>query len=151
MATPIHQSQAAVLPGWRAQPIVAGALAGLLGGIAFGLMMQMMMPPMMGMIGSLFGVPSLGWGVHLVFSAIIGAIFGLAVGARAQTWATALAFGAGYGIVWWILGPLVVMPTWLGMGPQVAQALTGPNLMSLVGHLVFGLVTGLTYRALRGM
>jgi hypothetical protein len=151
MATPLRQSQAAALPGWLAQPIAAGALAGIAGGIVFGLMMQLMMPPMMGMIGSLFGVPGLGWGVHLVFSAVIGAIFGLIVGARVTTWGIALAFGAAYGLVWWILGPLLIMPTWMGMGPQLAQALTGPNLMSLVGHLVYGAVTGLAYRSIRVM
>ena len=151
MATPIQHSQPAVLPAWLARPIVAGAFAGLIGGVVFGLMMQMMMPPMMGMIGSLFGVPSLGWGVHLAFSAIIGAIFACAIRSRAATWGAALAFGAAYGLVWWILGPLLIMPTWLGMGPQLAQALSGPNVMSLVGHLVFGVVTGTAYRALRGI
>jgi hypothetical protein len=147
----LRQSQTAALPAWLAQPIAAGALAGIAGGVVFGLMMQFMMPPMMGMIGSLFGIPALGWGVHLVFSAIIGAIFGLAVGTRVTNWAAALGFGAAYGLVWWILGPLVVMPTWLGMGPQVTQALSMPNLMSLVGHVVYGVLTGVVYRSIRAM
>ena len=151
MARPLPQSHTAAQPAWRAEPIAAGALAGIAGGVVFGLMMQLMMPPMMGMIGSLLGVPSLGWGVHLVFSAIIGAIFGLAVGTRAVTWVAALAVGAAYGFVWWILGPLLIMPTWLGMGPQVAQAFAAANLMSLIGHIVFGVVTGLAYRAIRAM
>jgi hypothetical protein len=149
MATPVHQSQAAVLPIWRTQPVVAGALAGIAGGVVFGLMMQIVMPQMMGMIGSLLGVPSLGWGVHLVFSAIFGGIFGLLLANRPLTLATALVFGATYGFVWWILGPLLIMPTWMGMGPQIAQALAGPNLLSLVGHLVYGVVTGAAFHAIR--
>ncbi len=53
-----------------------------------------------------------------------------------------------YGVVWWILGPLLIMPTWLGMGPMLTKAFDGANLMSLMGHVVFGVVTGLVYRAL---
>jgi hypothetical protein len=40
------------------------------------------------------------------------------------------------------------MPTWMGMGPMLAQALDASNLMSLVGHLVYGVVLGAAYRAI---
>jgi len=136
-------------PLWRAQPTIAGALAGVVGGVVFGTLMAALMPPMMGMIGSLLGVPSLGWGVHLLFSAIIGAIFGALVGDRASSWGPAIGVGTAYGVVWWILGPLLVMPVWLGMGPMVGHAFDGPNLMSLMGHLIYGVVTGAVYRWLR--
>jgi len=136
-------------PMWRTQPVVAGALAGIAGGLVFGALMVAMMPPMMGMIGSLLGVPSLGWGVHLLFSAIIGAILGAVVGHRAASWAPAIALGAAYGVVWWILGPLLIMPTWLGMGPMVGHGLDASNMLSLMGHLVYGVVTGAAYRWLR--
>jgi uncharacterized membrane protein YagU involved in acid resistance len=98
------------------------------------------MPPMMGMIGSLVGAAGVGWGVHLVFSAIIGAIFGFALGSRVTSWATGAGLGAAYGFLWWILGPLLIMPTWMGMRPMLAQAFDASNLMSLVGHLVYGMV-----------
>jgi hypothetical protein len=136
-------------PMWRTQPVVAGALAGIAGGLVFGALMVAMMPPMMGMIGSLLGVPSLGWGVHLLFSAIIGAVFGAVVGDRAAGWAPAIALGAAYGVVWWILGPLLIMPIWLGMGPMVSHAFDGSNIVSLMGHLVYGVATGAAYRWLR--
>jgi hypothetical protein len=100
----------------------------------------------MGMIGTLLGVPSLGWGVHLLFSAIIGAIFGAVVGDRPAGWAPASGLGAAYGVDWWILGPLLIMPTWLGMGPMVGHAFDGSNIMSLMGHLMYGVVTGAAYR-----
>ena len=72
--------------------MVAGALASIAGGLVFRALIAAMMPPMMGMIGSLLGVPSLGWGVHLLFSAIIGAVFGAVVGDRAAScsWAPAI-------------------------------------------------------------
>ena len=148
MATRAPVAPSSDLPAWRTQPVIAGALAGIVGGVVFGLMMTMMMPPMMGMIGSLIGAPQLGWPVHLVFSPIIGAGFGLLLGRRATDWGPAAALGLGYGFVWWILGPLLIMPIWLGMGPMLAKAFDMPNLMSLGGHLAYGLVTGLAYRAI---
>ncbi len=138
----------APLPHWRARPIVAGALAGVVGGVVFGMMMSMAMPATLGMIGSLLGAPSLGWGVHLLFSAIIGAGFGVVAGERAHRPSPAAAWGLAYGVVWWVLGPLLIMPIWLGMGPMLAAAFDASNLMSLMGHMVFGVVTGLAYWAL---
>lgn len=150
MAT--HVNSAAVTsaaPIWRTQPILVGALAGIVGGLVMGMIMALMMPEMLGMIGSLIGAPALGWPVHLLFSAIIGAGFGLVAGARVTSWGVAIGLGLGYGFVWWILGPLLIMPIWMGMGPMIGQAFSMPNLMSLMGHLVFGLVTGATYKAIR--
>lgn len=43
------------------------------------------------------------------------------------------------------LRPLVLMPLMLGMGLQFGMALAPPMLMSLVGHLIYGLLTGLVY------
>lgn len=147
MAPGVPAARSSNLPAWRTQPLIAGALAGIVGGVIFGLMMTMTMPPMMGMIGSLVGAPQLGWPAHLVFSAIIGAGFGLLLGQRATGWGPAAGFGLAYGTLWWVLGPLLIMPVWLGMGPMLAAALDTPNLMSLAGHLFYGLATGLAYRA----
>ena len=148
MATRAPVAPSSDLPAWRTQPVIAGALAGIVGGIVFGLMMTMMMPPMIGMIGSLIGAPALGWPVHLVLSALIGAGFGLLLGRRATDWVPAAGLGLGYGFVWWILGPLLIMPILMGMGPMLAKAFDTPNLMSLAGHLAYGLVIGLAYRAI---
>ncbi|MDA2813188.1 hypothetical protein O4J56_21260 [Nocardiopsis sp. RSe5-2] len=46
--------------------------------------------------------------------------------------------GAGYGVVWWVIGPLAAMPMMMGM-PMFSIDRTA--MMSLVGHLVYGLVT----------
>lgn len=61
-----------------------------------------------------------------------------------------LGAGLGYGLAWWLLGPLTLMPLFLGMGFGVnwnaeAVAQTMPSLM---GHLIFGAVLGLTYNRL---
>jgi hypothetical protein len=38
-----------------------------------------------------------------------------------------------------------MMPWMMGMGLQFGAALTGPMLMSLMGHLVYGALTGLGF------
>lgn len=58
-----------------------------------------------------------------------------------------IASGAAYGILWWLLGPLTVMPLAMGMGMGVnwnVAAMT-EALPSLLGHVVFGVVLGMTY------
>lgn len=149
MATPVSVTTSPALPNWRTQPLLVSALAGVVGGVVFGLIMSVAMPPMMGVIGALVGAPSLGWIVHLAFSAIIGAGFGLVFGRWAKAgWGQAAGLGLGYGFIWWILGPLLIMPIWMGMGPMLGAAFETPNLLSLMGHLVFGVVTGLVFRAI---
>ncbi len=50
-----------------------------------------------------------------------------------------------YGLVWWVLGALITMPAALGMPVfQINQT----SLMSLIGHLIFGALLGLTFVAL---
>jgi hypothetical protein len=131
--------------GSTLQRVGAGALAGLVGGALFGAMMAMMgmLPMIAGLVGSNNG--GVGFGVHLVISAIIGAGFGLLFGTRATTLSNGAGWGAAYGFVWWILGPLLIMPSMMGMGAQLGMALTPPMLLSLMGHLIYGVVAGIAY------
>lgn len=126
-----------------------GALAGLVGGLAFGALMAMMnMLPMVGMLAGSES-PLVGFGIHMLISAAIGASYGGLVSLIGLTPAYALApgvgIGLGYGFVWWILGPLLIMPMMMGMGPQFESALDQMNLMSLIGHLIYGALLGGTF------
>ncbi|MBI3964208.1 MAG: hypothetical protein HY329_01125 [Chloroflexi bacterium] len=132
------------------QLVGRGALAGIAGGLVFGAMMALMgmMPMIAGLVGS--QNPAVGFVVHLVISAIIGAIYGATVGIQsgAQSYRTGWLFGLVYGAIWWVLGPLLIMPSLMGMGPQFGAAFTQMNLMSLMGHALFGVVAGLAYAKL---
>lgn len=125
--------------------LIAGVVGGLIGGVLFGLMMGMM--GMLPMVAMLVRSESAGVGfvVHLVISAIIGAGFGVLLGAKVHDLASGGLWGAIYGAAWWILGPLLIMPIMMGMGPQFGMALATPMLMSLVGHLIYGVAAGLAY------
>ena len=124
---------------------MAGAIGGRVGGVLFGAMMGGM--GMLPMVAMLVGSENAGVGfvAHMVISGVIGAGFGLVFGTRALDFQSGALWGAVYGIVWWVLGPLLIMPTMMGMGSQFGMALSMPMLMSLVGHLIYGVVTGLAY------
>ena len=132
--------------------IQRGIYAGLAGGLVFGLMMGMM--GMLPMIGKMVGSPSASSGflVHLAISATIGGSFAVLLDWAAHNVTGALSAGLGYGFVWWVLGPLTLMPLLLGMGFGVnwnASAAT-QALPSLLGHLAFGAILGGTYHWLEG-
>jgi hypothetical protein len=125
--------------------LIHGILAGLAGGVVFGLMMTM--TGMIGMVGALAGRPgdvAVGWVLHLVISAFIGATFGV-IAPSSTDMGKLLLSGGAYGIVWWVLGPLLMMPIMMGMGPQLSAAGIQNAIPSLIGHIMFGLVAGATF------
>ena len=128
-----------------------GAYGGVAGGLIFGAMMGVM--GMLPMIGSMVGQPTaaVGFVVHIVNSTIIGAGFAIVLGRFVSGTASGLGAGLAYGGVWWILGPLTLMPLFMGMGFGVNwnAAAAAAMLPSLVGHLMYGSVLGVTYTWLR--
>jgi uncharacterized membrane protein YagU involved in acid resistance len=125
--------------------LTAGVVGGLVGGVLFGLMMQMM--GMLGMVAGLVGQDgaAVGWVVHLAISILFGLGYAVSIGPRSSSWARALGLGAVYGVIWWVLGALVIMPAMLGMPVlQVRQ----PQLQSLAGHIIYGVALGAVLHAM---
>jgi len=124
-----------------------GVSGGLAGGVVFGAMMGMM--GMLPMIGGMIGQPSAAAGaaVHLVNSAVIGAGFAVILGRLVSGVRNTTIAGLLYGAAWWVVGPLTLMPLFMGMGFGVnwtaAAAIT--MLPSLGGHLVYGTILGASY------
>ncbi|MDP9390227.1 MAG: hypothetical protein M3P89_02320 [Actinomycetota bacterium] len=102
-------------------------------------MMQAM--GMMGMIAQLVGSTStaVAWLVHLAISAFFGAAFGAVLGGLVKGLGSGIVLGAGYGVVLWVVGPLLLMPAFMGMPVFVVDQMA---LMSLLGHVIFGVVLG---------
>ncbi|MDA2927241.1 hypothetical protein MYX78_08415 [Acidobacteria bacterium AH-259-G07] len=127
--------------------IKLGAYAGLAGGLVFGAMMAM--TGMLPMIGKLIGHPSAitGFGVHLIISALIGASFSAIFDRFVAGASGGLGYGLVYGGAWWSLGPLTLMPLMMGMGLGVNwnASAAAQMLPSLVGHLIYGAILGLSY------
>ena len=121
-----------------------GAVAGIIGGIPFGMMMGMM--GMMPMIGMLVRVDSVFAGVlvHAAISAITGALYGFFAARLPQTWRVAALAGIAYGVIWWVLGALVLMPAMLGM-TQMIFVIEQTQWMSMLGHQIWALVMAFAF------
>jgi hypothetical protein len=138
------------MAGTRALPInvAAGAAAGLVAGIPLGIIMQAR--DVMPMVGDLISDPSngLGWLVHLFNSALFGAIFALLFSQWISRPSRAIGLGLLYGIAWWVVGALWIMPAWLGMSEMIFQ-IGDDQWWSLAGHLLYGLLLGTLYVLIR--
>ncbi len=130
--------------------ITNGVIGGLAGGLVFGILMGIM--GMLPMIGKMVGLQSaaVGFVVHMIISAIIGAEFSVVFGRFATRIGRSTAIGLAYGGLWWLLGPLTLMPLFMGMGLGVNWNLAAAASMlpSLMGHAIFGVVLSVVYSIL---
>ncbi|SDH49390.1 hypothetical protein [Alteribacillus bidgolensis] len=123
--------------------IVVASLAGsTVAGIVFGVIMHMM--GMVGMISSMVGSESLavGWLIHIMISWI----FGLGYGAMTFLSKSFYVLGIIHGVLIWLIGPIIVMPVMMGMGPMFTQMFAPDQLMSLVTHLMFSLILAFIFK-----
>jgi uncharacterized membrane protein YagU involved in acid resistance len=143
MATSAVGKQSAAA-GIQTESIVHGVAAALVGGSVFGVQMAVggMLPMVAQMIGSQSAV--VGFILHLVISAVIGAGYGVIAPRLPAGWLVTIGAGIVYGIIWWVLGALVIMPLALGMSEMVFQ-IGDMQWMSLIGHVIFGIVTAAFY------
>ena len=142
----ITQTQAASTT--QTQTITAGVIAGLVGGSVFGV--QMAVGGMLPMVASMVGSQSvvIGFIVHLLISAVIGGTFALVATRLPGGLAIQTAAGFIWGVIWWVLGALIIMPLVLGMGSMVL-VVEDAQWMSLVGHGFFGIILGVTFLLLK--
>ncbi len=120
---------------------VAGTVGGIAGGIVFGILMATMgmLPVIASMVGSDSAV--VGFVVHLMISIGIGLGLTVPLGNRLLTgYARGALVGLAYGALWWVLGPLLIMPAMMGMP---LFAIDGGAWMSLMGHMIYGIILGL--------
>jgi hypothetical protein len=153
----------------------AGVGTGLLAGFVYGIVMQLVtvpmagggaMPgggemtmdagarmPMMAMVAQVVRSDSLavGWIFLLLMGMVMGAIFAWVLGGRAARIGGGLAWGALYGVFWWVLGTLILMPILLGMSafaPLTMAPMRPGALWSLAAYLLSGLILGAVFAGL---
>ena len=120
--------------------LIGGVLGGIAGGLVFGVMMGMM--GMLTMIASMAGSDSaaVGFLIHMMISIIFGLGFAIVPGSILDSFGKSAGAGVVYVIVLWVVGPLVMMPLMMGMPLfSINQA----AMMSLMGHIIFGVVTAI--------
>jgi uncharacterized membrane protein YagU involved in acid resistance len=122
-----------------------GAIAGLIGGLAS-------MPVMIatGVLPKVAGVDSTlvgfrGVFIHLLVSAAIGMTYGLLFREEASTPGNAISWGWLFGLIWWYLGPMTLLPLLLTGVCDWSTDAASALLPSLLGHLIYGAVTALIF------
>jgi len=146
------------LGGLRPQPgqapfslpraLVVGGVAGIVGGWAFGRWMAQV--GFFPLIASLVGSDSVmvGMTLHFGIAVVIGASFGALFQRDVRSLGSSLGWGLAYGLFWWFLGPLTLLPILRGGLPDWSYQQGGELFGSLVGHVIYGLLLGLVYAAL---
>ncbi|HHY45432.1 MAG TPA: hypothetical protein GX512_06970 [Firmicutes bacterium] len=130
------------------QTLYAGLLAGLVAGLVSGIMLQLMwvLTPL-SLLLSLPPNPSTGWIPHLIISLIFGIVFAFVAEAFLPGRSGAVAGGLITGLLAWIVGPLTLVPLWIGLPPQ--YTLASRWLKVLAAYLAYGLVLGEVFHAFR--
>jgi uncharacterized membrane protein YagU involved in acid resistance len=122
-----------------------GAAAGLSGGLLFSLVL-------LG-TGTLPGVAKVGGGssaifgfiVHMLVSAMLGMTYGILFRHEAPDIGSGIAWGLVYGLVWWFIGPMTLIPILLGEPLTWTPAAADALFPSLIGHLLYGAATAIAF------
>ena len=109
---------------------------------------------MMQLIAEMAGSMSIliGRAYHLFDCAVIGAIFGAILGSKTLSYKDGFKYGPLFGLAWWILGgldPQAVFYGYVCVCAQSIQPVLPLAFASLVGHVLFGLIVGGVFVAIR--
>ena len=122
-----------------------GALAGFAGGIVASplLFATGILPKVAGLDTSFSGIR--GILIHLLVSTLIGVTYGLLFRNEASSLGLGLPWGWLFGLIWWYAGPLTLLPLLLTGVCDWSTDAASALLPSLMGHLIYGAVTALTF------
>ncbi len=128
-----------------ARAVVVGGIAGVFGGWAFGKWMEKIgfFPLVAGLVNS--DSHMVGVTLHFIFAVIIGASFGVLFQRDVRGYGSNLGWGLAYGMLWWFLGPLTILPILQGNSLDWSVERGSALFGSLIGHIVYGLIVGLIY------
>ena len=141
--------------------IGAGLVAGLITGIVFTLVAMFLKTTMLdGEQTSMLVVAAealhshgwvAGWIASLIYTVIIGGVFGWLVRAETSNEPRMMMWGGLYGLAWWIVSGLLVIPALLAKIPLSSAALDAVRpvaLASLIEHLLYGVILGFIFALL---
>lgn len=128
--------------------LVVGGLAGLVGGWAFGRWMVKVdfFLTIAGLVHS--DSRAVGHAIHYLIALVIGASFGLLFQRDVRGGGSSLGWGLAYGLLWWFLGPLTLLPVLQGHTPTWTDERGRQLFGSLIGYVIYGLLVGLVYAAI---
>jgi len=133
-------------PGFRfLRSLRWGAVSGLSGGLVSSpLMLATGIFPHIAGLGS--GLSTLiGFLLHLLISILLGMSYGFLFRYEAPAAEWGALWGASFGLIWWYLGPMTLLPLILTGECDWSADAASQLLPSLIGHLVYGAVMALTF------
>jgi hypothetical protein len=86
-----------------------------------------------------------GFLVHMAIAVFIGVTYALLFRRQSFDVRSGVGWGVAYGLMWWILGALTLLPVLLGGEPLWSAAAAGRAVPSLIGHLAYGMGLGVTF------
>jgi hypothetical protein len=125
--------------------ITVGGLAGLVGGWAFSIWFAQNHAFVLiaGIVNS--GSSAVGVVLHYLIAVSIGASFGLLFQRDVRRVGSSICWGLAYGLFWWFLGPLTLLPLLLRQQIDWSYLHASAFFGSLIGHAVYGILLGLIY------
>ena len=122
-----------------------GATAGLIGGLVSMPVMfaTSVLPKVAGIDSTLVGFRAVV--IHLSVSAAIGMTYGLLFRDEASAPGDAITWGCLFGLIWWYLGPMTLLPLLLTGVCDWSTDAASALLPSLFGHLIYGAVTAVVF------
>ena len=125
------------------------SLAGLVGGVFFSLVM--FQAGFFKYVAALVGQqsPLTGFLVHMGIAVLVGTSYGLLFRRQSYDVGSALGWGVSYGFFWAMLGPITLMPIFLGGAPQWTPTALGGAFPNLIGHLAYGAGLGISFHLLQ--
>ena len=131
-----------------ARAVMAGGMAGVLGGFIFDKWMSAgeFFPLLSGLNTKLSPGGSLV--LQFLVAVLMGVLFGWLFQRDVRGYGSSMGWGVGYAILWWFLWPMTLLPllsrTPLDWSSDAGTAMFG----SLVGHILYGLILGVSYATL---
>lgn len=126
------------------QAFIVGGLGGLLGSwvFAWGVDREIFYPLVAGLMRSTSVM--VGTTLHYLIGGVIGVSFGLLFNRELRGPGPGLAWGVSYGLTWWVLGPLTLLPLLLGAEsqPEWTREAAQSAFSSLISHVLYGALVG---------
>jgi uncharacterized membrane protein YagU involved in acid resistance len=139
-----------LVPPWG-QALIVGGVGGLLGSWVFlrGIETADFFP----LVASMMGMNTFNAGalLHYLIGIVIALTFALLFHQDVHGTGPALIWGMSYGVLWWLLGPLTLLPLLTGTPVEWSLDAAQTNFAPLVAHLLYGALVGWFYAGINSM
>jgi hypothetical protein len=125
-----------------------GAIAGLIGGVVASPILYVtgVLPRLVNATTDLSTFKVLV--AHFVISIVLGMLYGVLFRNESSSIGMGIAWGWLFGLIWWYAGPITLEPLFLTGQCDWSTDAVSYLLPSLMGHLIFGAITGLVFMTL---